>query len=141
MNLRLASIACALGLPTTTNAQPVAPAAIVDRQPDVPDGDLGCVVRLSIQGYGNAKILKDPKSTEAERKKAEVDDVYVNRDLAFYLGRIALRMPALPLSPTMNERFEKALAEPEDQLRRETLACDAFQTRTKLDTYKLLSGR
>jgi hypothetical protein len=141
MSIRLALITCAVVLPACVHAQPIAPATMVDRQPDVPDGDLGCVVRLSIQGYGNAKILKDPKSTEAERKKAEVDDVYVNRDLAFYLGRIALRMPALPLSPTMSERINKALAEPEDQLRRETLACDAFQTRTKLDTYKLLSGR
>jgi hypothetical protein len=126
--------------PKIANAQAVAPVAAVGGQPEVPDGDLGCVVRLSIRGYGNGKIIKDLKSSEADRKAAEADDVYVNRDIAFYLGRIALRMPALPLNPTMNAMLEKALAEPADQLTRETVACDAFQTKTKLDTYKALKG-
>jgi hypothetical protein len=141
MIIRLALIAFIIACPASIGAQSAAPTVAVDSQPALPDGDLGCVVRLSILGYGNAKILKDPKSSEADRKKAEADDVYVNRDIAFYLGRIALRLPTLPLNPTMNEMYEKALSEPAEQLNRETVECDKFQTRTKLDTYKLLQGK
>lgn len=135
-----AGLALAASAPSAS-AQTAAHTTATDRMPDVPDGDLGCVVRLSILGYSNGRTIKDPKTSEADRKKAEADDVYVNRDLAFYLGRIALGMPALPLNPTMNAMIEKALAEPGDQLKRETVACDTFQTQTKRETFKALRGK
>ena len=130
----------ALNVPAMAAEQAPAGTGLAD-QPAVPDGDLGCVVRMMILGYGNTKVISNPKASDDERKKAQADDIAVNRNIAFYLGRLSVRMPNLPLVPTLEALIAKTLAEPAEQSSREVLICEEFQKRTKVETLKAIRGR